>query len=488
VPEVEVANDSDDETPKNWSELEYAIDERNFMRKHLPIADPSAPLLPPYKFHDFEIERYVLGGMGMVLLGYDPGLKRRVALKLLQSSGDDANKKLIAEAQKLAKLDSHPNVVTVYAIAKWAGGVFFVMEYVDGMNGQEWLELRPPWQEVLDVFLDAGEGLAGAHKKEIQHGDFKPANMLIGKDGRTRVADFGIANYLTVEDDGEQPTGRMAGTAEYMAPERLRGHEGDARSDQYSFCVSLWRGLHGSRPFPGKTAFVLLDAIEAGSIDPQMLDPRVPHWLTAVVRKGLAENPDDRYRDMPELLDALRDGPPDDESASDDPDEEDDPVANEGPVLHVPATPAGAASDRYRWPIGVIGVVSVSALVLSAIALTRSPAPEPPANAEVVNPYHVILGLVADDKFAEAEDYWRGHLSEVTDEESLRIARACLDRSRLLVEPTDRDKADEARWTAVSMADHVAENGKTKEVRDKGRQLRAEARPSPAVDRPSSAD
>ena len=182
-----MSNGSDEKMPKVWSDLMWAIADREDLRRTLPIMEPSAPPEPPYDFHGFEVTAYVLGGMGMVLLGRDPELDRKVALKLLQSSGPEADTKLRAEAKTLAKL-SHPNVVTVYSVGEWEGGVFFVMEYVDGMNGHEWLKDCPTWREVLDVFIDAGQGLAAAHDKEIQHGDFKPANMLIGKDGRTRVA------------------------------------------------------------------------------------------------------------------------------------------------------------------------------------------------------------------------------------------------------------------------------------------------------------
>jgi serine/threonine protein kinase len=399
-----------------------------------------------------------------VLLGRDPKLERKVALKLLQSSGPEADAALIAEAQALAKL-SHPNVVTVYAVSEWEGGVFFVMEYVDGMNGQSWLEHRHTWQEVLDVFIDAGQGLAVAHDKGIQHGDFKPANILIGTDGRTRVADFGIADYLRVDDGDEQRKGRRAGTPEYMAPERLRGHRGDARSDQFSFCASLWKGLHGSRPFPGKTVLQLLDAIEAGAIDLRVLDARVPRWLTAVVRKGLAEDPDQRYRDMAELLRALKGGSDDETATPDEFDDDDDSVEHEGRVLHAPATPAGAAPSRW----GYVAAAVFSALaVLGINMLTRSPAPDPEA-------YPVILGLAAADRLTEAQQMWTDHASELSDEQSLQIARDWLNRARQQARD-DQKKANQTASAALQVADHVQHHGDTPETKQAGGQLAAEAK------------
>jgi serine/threonine protein kinase len=464
-----VSNGSDEEIPKLWSDLMWAIAERESLRKTLEIV--GEPPEPPYNFHGFDVTAWILGGMGMVLLGRDPKLERKVALKLLQSSGPEADAALIAEAQALAKL-SHPNVVTVYAVSEWEGGVFFVMEYVDGMNGQSWLDHRHTWQEVLDVFIDAGQGLAVAHDKGIQHGDFKPANILIGTDGRTRVADFGIADYLRVDDGDEQRTGRRAGTPEYMAPERLRGHRGDARSDQFSFCASLWKGLHGSRPFPGKTALQLLDAIEAGAIDLRVLDVRVPRWLTAVVRKGLAEDPDQRYRDMAELLRALKGGSDDETATPDELDNDDDSVEHESRVLHAPATPAGAAPQRW----GYFAAAVFSALVVLGVnMLTRSPAPEPAAGVVEAEAYTVILGLIAADRLREAQQMWSDHASELSDEQSLQIARDWLTHARQHA-PDNRTKAQQAASAAHEVADLVRQHGGTPETKTMGGQLAAEAK------------
>jgi serine/threonine protein kinase len=537
-----VSNDSDEEIPKLWFELREAIAERNFLRKNLPLIAPHEPLEPPYNFHGrFEIDDYRTGGMGMVLFGWDTKLKRKVALKLLQSSGDEADAKLMAEARALAKL-SQPNVVTIYDVCDWEGGMFLVMEFVDGRNGQEWLEHRPPWQEVLGVFIDAGQGLAAAHQEKIQHGDFKPANILIGKDGRTRVADFGVANYCSVDDDEGEPTGRRSGTLEYMAPERLRGRDGDARSDQFSFCASLWRGLHGSRPFPGKTVLRLLEAIEAGTIDPRLLDPRVPGWLNAVVRKGLADDPDQRYPSMQELLKALRDEPPASDTTDDELDDDDGPIEVDRGVLHTPdeREPAGVfvtgwtnkrdepepdtahdgeVSDResaeedgrsvndgaiklagpvvhgpVRGAGGFWGYVATAVLSVLAVRgveiLTSSPAPEPATGVEMLTrspalepategiqaeASTVILGLISEDKFTEAQQMWSDHASELTDEQSLQIARNWMTRAREHA-PDDRTKAKQTASAALEVADHVGHHGSTAVTKKVGIQLAAEAK------------
>ncbi|MGZ3408075.1 MAG: serine/threonine-protein kinase, partial [Polyangia bacterium] len=135
------------------------------------------------------------GGMGVVYRAHDAELDRDVAVKLVTTGDaptDTLATRLLREAQALAQL-SHPNVVAVYHVGRVDDGVFLAMELVAGDNGDQWLKKRPPWREVLQVFRDAGRGLAAAHKVGLIHRDFKPANMILGSDGRVRVLDFGLA-------------------------------------------------------------------------------------------------------------------------------------------------------------------------------------------------------------------------------------------------------------------------------------------------------
>ena len=138
------------------------------------------------------------GGMGIVYRAYDPELDRRLALKLIHERDRDAlgSERLLREAQALAQL-SHPNVVAVYDVGTFGSSVFMTMELVEGTTLRAWLRAtrRSP-AEILDVFLAAGEGLAAAHRAQIVHRDFKPSNLLIGADGRVRVADFGLARSV----------------------------------------------------------------------------------------------------------------------------------------------------------------------------------------------------------------------------------------------------------------------------------------------------
>ena len=252
----------------------------------------------------FEVEEPAgFGAMGRVYVCSDPTLRRRVALKLLRPGEDDngaavLRERLIGEAQALARL-SHPNVVAVYEVGTEGDDVFLAMEYVAGPDLRTWMRPKRPWRSVVSVFVDAGRGLAAAHRAGIIHRDFKPQNVVVGDDGRVRVLDFGLAVQLDVEITraGEPASPEQSSTASrrrgppgtpaYLAPELRIGGIADERSDQYSFCVSLYEALHGARPGRGTRAS---DA---------------PAWVLAVLDRGLAENPADRFDSMDALVAAL---------------------------------------------------------------------------------------------------------------------------------------------------------------------------------------
>jgi predicted Ser/Thr protein kinase len=254
-------------------------------------------------------ERLGEGGMGVVFRGYDSGLERAVAIKLLRGravvGNPDLARRLVREAQAAARL-SHPNVVSVYEVDAAECGPFIAMEYVPGQTLREWLRARGrSWREILEVFCEAGLGLAAAHEVGLVHRDVKPDNILVDAD-RARVADFGIARPVEDTDVGKAPgdglgmsatitrTGSIVGTPRYMAPEQREGRECDGRSDQYSFCIALHEALYGHVP----------------SAEPPPQPPRpVPDYLSAVIERGLALSPARRYPSMASLLDALRPPP-----------------------------------------------------------------------------------------------------------------------------------------------------------------------------------
>jgi tetratricopeptide (TPR) repeat protein len=269
------------------------------------------------------LDRIGAGGMGVVYAAYDPELDRRVALKLLRPdrfSSEAGRLRLLREAQALARL-THPNVVAVHDAGTFGDRVFVAMELVEGETLRQWLGAGPrSWREVLDRFLPAGRGLAAAHAAGLVHRDFKPENVLLGKDGRVRVVDFGLAKALA--DAAEEPPaegeaaedsggalvtpltewGVVLGTPAYMAPEQLRGIAADARSDQFSFCVALYEALYGERPFAGDGPRAIAEAVTRGVVKEAPAGTKVPGWLRAVVLRGLKAGPEERYPTMDGLL------------------------------------------------------------------------------------------------------------------------------------------------------------------------------------------
>lgn len=270
--------------------------------------------------------RYVLeqeigaGGMGVVYRAHDAELGRNVAVKLLRAdaASERVRARLHREARALASLN-HPNVVQIYEIGQHGAELFFAMEYVAGNSAKHWLEAGPhPWQECLDVFLQAGDGLFAAHSVGIVHRDFKPGNVLIGEDGRVRVADFGLAlgtdsSEVSVPDDpsasgstsGDRPltkTGAILGTPAYMPPEQRSGAAATPASDQFSFCASVWEAVVGRLPYTPAE-------IRAGQGRLQPPGRSIPAWVVRALARGLSMSPADRWPSLDALLQELRTAP-----------------------------------------------------------------------------------------------------------------------------------------------------------------------------------
>ncbi len=269
----------------------------------------------------FEIrERVGAGGMGTVFSAHDPELGRLVAIKLLSPdlSASTHRERLRMEAQAMAKLN-HPNVATVYEVGTHEGQLFVAMELIEGQSLREWsAEQGRPWTEVLDVYLQAGDGLVAAHEAGLVHRDFKPDNVMLGHDGRVRVLDFGLAASFgrpaeqadpEAKDTDAEPrltrTGAVMGTPAYMPPEQLAGERADARSDQFAFCVALFEALYGQRPFAGETLDTIKQAIERGEIVGGE-SRSGPAWLRAAVRRGLRHDPAQRWSSVREFVTHLR--------------------------------------------------------------------------------------------------------------------------------------------------------------------------------------
>ncbi len=211
------------------------------------------------------------GGMGIVFEAHDPDLDRRVAVKVVRdrNAGSAAGKRLIAEAQAMARL-AHPNVVGVHEVGTIDNQVFVVMELVRGDTLAGWLDRHPrPWRDIVAVFVQAGEGLLAAHHAGLVHRDFKPSNVLIDLAGRARVGDFGLARSddrppLASGSEGSA----VAGTLAYMAPEQRAGEPVDARADQYAFAISLQQALAPKHAVGSPARRVKHAIARALSIDP----------------------------------------------------------------------------------------------------------------------------------------------------------------------------------------------------------------------------
>jgi tetratricopeptide (TPR) repeat protein len=299
--------------------------------------------------------------MGEVYAAYDPQLDRKIAIKILRTrakADSEGSTRLLREAQAIAKL-SHPNVVVVYDVGALGDSVFVAMEFVEGKTIGYWMQAEPrSWRETLKVFLAAGRGLAAAHASGIVHRDFKPENVMLTADGQVRVMDFGLARQIRERPDDAQPssppdardaragdtfdpsydpeataklgtsenpsapaasssflsvkltqTGMVLGTPAYMAPEQFAARAGDARSDQFSFCVALYEALYGQRPFAGESLNKLIAAVISGDVRAAPPRTRVPGWIRKIVLRGLQTNPRLRFRTINELLAALENDP-----------------------------------------------------------------------------------------------------------------------------------------------------------------------------------
>lgn len=321
----------------------------------------------PVKIGRFTLlERLGAGAMGEIYAAYDDQLDRKVALKLVRHGSNPTSKAddlLLREAQALAHI-SHPNVVQIYEAGAHDGRLFIAMELIRGQTLTGWLDdaarmpRRHRQREVLRQFIAAGRGLEAAHTAGVAHRDFKPDNVVVGKNGRVCVVDFGLARVLVDDptlrlparassDDpaaaeamlchgetvpldlastpspgaaaaaSELPkltaatrltrTGTVMGTPRFMAPEQIRGGVPDHRSDQFSFCVALYHALYGAFPFSGQHPRELLDSIETG-VSGLEHSVGLGARLRKALCRGLSVDPSQRFPSMGELLAALEPG------------------------------------------------------------------------------------------------------------------------------------------------------------------------------------
>jgi tetratricopeptide (TPR) repeat protein len=253
------------------------------------------------------------GAMGEVHAAIDPKLGRRVALKLPRGAGEAGEsrvQRLLREAQMMAQL-SHPNVVAVHEVGNIDDVPYIVMEHVDGTDLAAWraAEPRSP-TEIVRAVVSVARGLAAVHEVGLVHRDVKPSNILIGRDGRARLGDFGLAGSeaqgsgaAATDEVQITQTGEVVGTPAYMAPEQLRGERATPASDQFALCVLLYELLCGERPFAGANLAELTKHVLAGELrEPKV---RLSARVLRALRRGLAVDPAARFASVSALADAL---------------------------------------------------------------------------------------------------------------------------------------------------------------------------------------
>ena len=253
------------------------------------------------------LEKVGTGGMADVYKSKDHTLNRFVAVKVLkQEFSENANfvSKFRVEAQAAAGL-MHPNIVNVYDVGEEKGIYYIVMELVDGITLKNYISKRGRlgYKEAVTIALQVSMGLEAAHRNHIIHRDIKPQNIIISRDGKVKVTDFGIAKAAT----SDTITSNVMGSVHYTSPEQARGGFSDEKSDVYSLGVTLYEMLTGEVPFDGEnTVAIAIRHIQEPMPSPKELNPDIPRSVDQIVLKCCEKSPDRRYQNMQDLAADLK--------------------------------------------------------------------------------------------------------------------------------------------------------------------------------------
>jgi serine/threonine protein kinase len=255
------------------------------------------------------------GSMGAVYEARDPKIDRHVAIKTISLTGQESSserkyrERLFQEARTAGRL-SHPGIVTIFDVGEDPDShdPFIVMEYVAGQSLDRLMDAsadkRLPLASTLQLVQEIAEALNYAHTQGVVHRDIKPANILITKDGRAKVADFGIAK---LGQSGPTSSGHLIGSPAFMAPEQLAGEEADGRADLFALGVILYTMLTGHRPFQGNSAAtVAYKLMHRPAIPVTTFEAELPKELDDIVFRAIAKDPDERYQSGAEFAHAVR--------------------------------------------------------------------------------------------------------------------------------------------------------------------------------------
>ena len=253
------------------------------------------------------LEKIGSGGMSDVYRAKCHKLNRTVAIKVLKEEfSQDASfvSKFKMEAQSAAGL-SHPNIVSVYDVVDEGVLHYIVMEVIEGITLKSYIlkKGRLGIKETVSIAIQVALGIGAAHDQHIVHRDIKPQNMIISKDGKVKVADFGIARAVS----SQTSSSTAVGSVHYISPEQARGGYSDARSDIYSLGITMYEMVTGKVPFDGEnTVTIALAHLEQAIIPPSTINPEVPQGLERIIQKCTQKKPERRYNNAAELITDLR--------------------------------------------------------------------------------------------------------------------------------------------------------------------------------------
>jgi eukaryotic-like serine/threonine-protein kinase len=359
-----------------WEEKEPEFLERPAAEAHASLAGgPEASDLSGNSVGHYQVlSKLGEGGMGVVYRARDSRLDRHVALKLLPDEfAHDAARlaRFEREAKLLASL-SHPNIATLHGLEETDGRKFIVMELVEGRTLAHRLRKGPlPVDEALDVCRQIAEGLEAAHEKGVIHRDLKPGNVMITRDGKAKILDFGLARGANHDGPAEDPSrsttgaGVILGTAAYMSPEQATGKPVDKRTDIWSFGCILYECLTGVQPFQARTLPETNANVLGGPPDWGRLPDRTPATIRLLLRWCLQKDPAHRLHDASDARIAIV------ESA----------VLQETALAEKLAR-RGAWRRAIPWALGVVVLATASI----AVWRLRVPSPTPPATKRLAIP------------------------------------------------------------------------------------------------------